>query len=435
MGTIATLDQSSLHVEPGGEATATLTVRNTGTVVDEFTFDALGPLADWVAVDPTVLRLLPGMEEQVQVSLRPPRSPEVPTGGVPLGLRVNSKEDPEGSATEEWVVTVSPFVAVTAELLPRTSRGRRVGVHEIAVDNRGNDLANIELLAYDDAEALEFEFDDPGLVAEANAATFTKLHARPRKRFWRGKDKTWPFKVELHPSEGPPVLLEGTMLQQPLVPRWLGRALLALLAAILLLTLLWFTLFKPAIESAAREGIAEELALQEAVLAAQQEQLDQQAAATSDTGQAVEALTGQVSEISEAAGGQPPVVVEGPTVVDVPRDFRLATSAGAGSSATDTMTFDDGETFALTDVVLQNPAGNIGELRVRRGTQTLLVVALENFRDLDYHFVAPIVFGPGDSLVLQVVCTEVVAPGSAQCGAAGFFSGSVQTIAEGGAGA
>jgi hypothetical protein len=427
MGTIATLEKSTLQVDPGGEVATTLKVRNTGSVVDEFTFDVLGPLAPWGVVEPAVVRLLPGMEEQVQVHLRPPRSPDVPTGPVPFAVRVNSKEDPQGSAVEEWIVSVEPFGELTAELLPRTSRGRRKATHELALDNRGNERVSAELTAYDDTELLDFEFSEPGVVLEPNTAVFTRLTVRPRKRLWRGADKTWPFKVEVTSPEGTPVVLDGTMMQQAVLPKWLGRALLALLALLLLLVLLWYTLLKPTIESAAREGVEEELAAQAAQLAAAEQQLAEQADETAVQGAAVEALVDNVNEINDVLERDP---VEVPTavLVESPRDVRLAAAVGPGGTASDQLVFGQGETFRLTDLVLQNPAGNVGELRVLRGSQTLLVVALENFRDLDYHFVGPIIFSEGDSLVLQVLCRELTAPGATQCSVGGYFSGTVQTL-------
>jgi hypothetical protein len=43
--------------------------------------------------------------------------------------------------------------------------------------------------------------------------------------------------------------------------------------------------------------------------------------------------------------------------------------------------------------VVQNPNGDRGRLTVRCGDQVILVEALENLRDLDFHFVAPICCG------------------------------------------
>jgi len=70
----------------------------------------------------------------------------------------------------------------------------------------------------------------------------------------------------------------------------------------------------------------------------------------------------------------------------------------------------------LTDLVFSNPSDtSAGELRLERSGQALLVLELKNFRDLDYHFVTPIVVNDGQQL--QLVCP------SGCDGAALYYSG------------
>ena len=55
----------------------------------------------------------------------------------------------------------------------------------------------------------------------------------------------------------------------------------------------------------------------------------------------------------------------------------------------------------MTDLVFSNPSGTSGTLRLRRSGQDLFVLNLDNFRDLDFHFVTPIAIGPDQNLRLQ----------------------------------
>lgn len=419
MGAIAALEPTALHVAPGDEATASLRVRNAGTVVDEFTFSVLGDPGAWTTVTPGVVRLLPGQEEQVTVVMRPPRSAEAGAGEIPFGIKVDAKEDPAGSVVEEGVVTVAPFAEVTAELLPHTSQGRRRARHDLAVDNRGNDLLNAEVTAWDDDELLEFEVKDPGIVVEPGQARFTQVDVRPRKRFWRGPEKTLPFNVVVQSMDGiPPVTVQGTMVQRPILPKWFWKAVLGLLLLLLLLFLLWWFLLRPTIEAAAEDAASEA-----AAAAADQAVDDALAGPIAGQQSEIDDLREQGNELAEQIGVE---TVE-PRERTAPQDIRLTTSAGPGGSNTSAFTFEADQTFQLTDILLQNPDGNVGELAIRRGGDTLLVVALENFRDLDYHFVVPVVFAEGESLVLQVVCEQVTAAGESACSAAAYFSGSLTT--------
>ena len=78
--------------------------------------------------------------------------------------------------------------------------------------------------------------------------------------------------------------------------------------------------------------------------------------------------------------------------------------------------------FQLTDLVLQNPNGDSGTITIARGSDALFVSSLQNFRDLDFHFVAPYLFF-GQPLTVTVLCTAA-GNGAPKCSpsvtAAGF---------------
>jgi hypothetical protein len=83
--------------------------------------------------------------------------------------------------------------------------------------------------------------------------------------------------------------------------------------------------------------------------------------------------------------------------------------------------------FSLTDVVMSNPRGHSGLLTLRRDGDVLLQTDLVNFRDLDYHFVSPLVFGEGEQLRAEVSCSE---PAGA-CEAAVLVSGYARPVTGG----
>ena len=255
MGALVTLSEKTLEVLPGAVATCTVTVKNTGTVVDQFTIDILGDPAAWTAAEPGTLSLFPGAEGTTTVFFRPPRAAETPTGELPFGVRARSQEDPAGSAVEEGVLVVGAYQDTFAELVPRTSRGSRGATHELAVDNRGNSRLNADVTAGDQDQLLRFDVEPPGLVVEPGTAGFAKVRVKPRSRFWRGQPKTRAFKVAVQGEGGPPILLDGSLLQEALLPRWLIPALLGLLAALILLAVLWLTVLQPAIKSAATAAL------------------------------------------------------------------------------------------------------------------------------------------------------------------------------------
>lgn len=412
MGATASLEPKSATVFPGSEATCELRVRNTGSVVDEFRFQVLGDASPWTIVEPATLSLLPGDDGLVQVRFQPPRASEIPAGRVPFGVKVLSKEDPEASVVEEGIVDVGAFSDTFAELVPRTSRASWGATHDLAFDNRGNARVNATLTATDPDELLAFEVHPPALVADAGTATFAKIKIAPRKRFLRGPPQTRPFQVFVEPEGQAPTAVDGSMLQEPMVPRWVPRALLALLLLLLLLFILWLTLLKPTVKSAAKDAAREEQAAQ---AAKQAEQAGKQADKTPAAAEALQPGTPSPTPPAAAGGGGVT-----PAPVAVPRqalDGRLAIPNPTA------YTVPAKKVLQLTDLVLQNPTGAAGTLRIRRDGTDLLVVALDNFRDLDYHFVAPLVFTAGQKLELIAQCAP--SPPAPACSPGLYYVGTL----------
>jgi hypothetical protein len=73
-------------------------------------------------------------------------------------------------------------------------------------------------------------------------------------------------------------------------------------------------------------------------------------------------------------------------------------------------------------MLLQNPDGDTGTLRIQRGDDVLLAFGLENFRDLDYHFIQPVRFTEDEPVVVSVDCRNTTPD---DCTPAVYFSGTV----------
>jgi len=400
MGATATLSTETLRVEPGGEARCAVRVRNNGTVVDEFRFTVLGDAAGWAAVEPGALSLMPGTDGTAEVRFRPPRSSETKAGPVPFGLRVASKEDPAGSVVEEGTLEVGRFADVFAELVPRTSRGRRSARHELALDNRGNIPCHATLSGADADNQLLFAFDPPSFTADPNTAFFGHVRVTPKKRFLRGSPKTHVFEITVRPDDALPITADGSFHQEALIPRWAPKALLAAGA----LALAWLVFLRPTVKSAARQAVEKPLATQEA-------KVDQLAAVVTP---AAGAAGGAASSGASAASG-------GLAALGDPFDRRLSADAKPGATDTQSYEVGTGQTFSLSDIVLQNPLGVTGTLEIRRDDAVILRENLANFRDLDYHFVSSIVFTEGQKLVLFVQCGSTA--GGSDCTPASYFAG------------
>jgi hypothetical protein len=434
MGASASLSAPALTVDPGGEAVSEVKVRNTGGVVDQFVVDVLGDAAPFARVEPNILNLFPGAEGTATIRFQPPKAPKTPAGTVPFGVRVWSKEDPEGSTVQEGQLEVGSFVDTSAELLPRTSRGRRKGRHELAVDNRGNTPLNAGVSVVDPDELVTARVSPPTVVAPPGSAVFHRIEIIPKRRFLKGPAKTIPFQVIISGEGQPPVTTDGALLQEQILPRWLLPLALLLLAGLIAAFVLWQTLLKPKIESAARAAADEQTEeMQDQVAEAQ----EQAAAAQQSAAAAQESAAQAAGGGAGGGGGGAPTTTAPPTGLgpgsapagSTPTDFRLTANV-APSAAFQTVTqgVADGQRLQITDIVFQNPAGDTGQLQIRRGDTVLYQIGLANFRDYDYHFVTPLQFTAGQQVVLAVQCLTP-GGGAANCTPAASFSGFIEPAA------
>lgn len=471
MGTTVSLSDTDLAVEPGSTVSTTLRVRNTGDVVDQITFQPLGDAARWITVEPSDVRLFPDTDESVAIRISPPRDSTSPPGRTDWAVRALPREDPEGSAVAEGTVVVAPFADVAAEMQPEIGHGRLRGRFELAVDNRGNVPVPIRATGTDAEQALEFDITPPILDCDPGTARFTTIKVKPTKRVWKGQPKTHVFEILAEPqllvteptTSGPstgldelpapsgapgtaggtalleapappvtttlptvaPMTLTGTYVQVPILPSWFWKAVLALAALAVILFVLWQTLFKPTIESAAREVALEETAELEEEVAALDEKVDTAAAAGEVQAAATAEDIAALEEATSGGGGSSGGALDNTfNETTEPANFRLAVSAAPGAVATTSAAALPADTtFAVTDVILQNPRGDLGIISVQLGGVPIIESALDNFRDLDFHFVAPYVADSTTPLSVVVECAAVQIPADGGCSPAVSFSG------------
>jgi hypothetical protein len=397
MGATAVLTSKAAAVQPGGETSCEIRVRNSGQVVDQFTLEVLGDAAGWAVVEPSTLSLFPGAEAVARIRFKPPKTSSVAARAIPFAVRVRSREDSRASMVEEGMIEVGSFVDTTAELVPRSARGSVSARAQLALDNRGNSRVNARLTASDPDRKLDFTISPPGLVAEPGTATFARIRLRPRERFFTGPPKTLPYKVFVHQDGQPPLAVDGVMVQQGLLPTWLVPALIGLAVLSLVLVVLWLTVLQPSIKSAATAAVAP--------------QASAASAAASKAASAAAAIAPAGGTKAGAGGSNP--------LGGASKDDRITPNSVASP-------YDPQGALSLTDLIFENPDGNSGTLTLKRvdlGTKTslgtLLVLRMENFRDLDFHFVSPIVLPKGQGIALE--CTNQ--PQGQTCTASLYYSG------------
>ncbi|MFJ8312967.1 MULTISPECIES: hydrolytic protein [unclassified Streptomyces] len=406
-------------VTPGGEATTTLTVRNDGDIVEAYTLETVGDCAAWSTVEPARVSLYPGTSETVTVRLAPPRSPEVRAGDIPLGVRVLPAEHPELVRVPETTVHVEAFRELRRELQPRRRRGWLGARYRVAVRNQGNTAADVAFTGRQAGEELRFGFTPSRPRLEPGESTEVRLRVRTGKVIWFGKPVTWPFQVDVAhaeetasgeagegqvrpPSEqlgtGQHPSLEGEFVQLSVFPKWL----LAVLAALLALLIAWFALVRPAVQSTAKQAANDAVSKPSPNPSAQQ-------GGTPGTGAGSQGKpsgggaagsgggSGSSPEPGTVGGGQ-----QSSATVDVQTD--------GGATNTGVYKVPAGKVFGITDIVVANFQGDEGVLTITFGDRKITTIALETFRNQDYHWVTPIEIPENATVTAKVTCAKPGTP-------------------------
>ncbi|MEU1212503.1 hydrolase [Streptomyces sp. NPDC005790] len=246
------LEPASATVDPGGSTTVRLRLRNTGDVVDEYRFEAVGSLAPWTVVEPQSLRLYPGTTGSVDLTFTPPRTPDATAGPNPYAVRITPTEHPEATTVPEGNVTITPFAEVRAELIPPTVKGRFRGRPRLAVDNVGNTKLTASVSGSDNGDQLSYDIHPSSVQIEPGRAAFVKMTLKPRQIIWFGSAEHRPYTLAVQRSGVTPLEVEGTYVQRGFLPRWLAAFLSIFLALAITFVMLWIA-YKPQVRSAATE--------------------------------------------------------------------------------------------------------------------------------------------------------------------------------------
>jgi len=392
MTTVATIDPAALTVSPGGEVRCIVKVRNAGEIVESYRFQVVGDPGQWATVEPAQISLYPAAEGTTTVIFKVPKGSRMPAADLPFAVRVMPVERPQFAAAPEGMLRVLPYRETTAEVLPRMSRVRRTARHEVAIDNRGNVPLQVSVSAADPDQALRATASPSSVMVPPGQAIFSTLKLRHPRLLWRGQPVTRPFRVILASAEGPPQMLDATTVQQPLISRATGRLVAMALAALVALAAVWFFALKPAVTSAAKDAVS--------------------------AGGGGGGGSQPVSGAGGGGGGGAGSVKANPSPgSQTPFSRRLAT-AGTGAQDSD-FSVADKTVFLLTDVIVQNPQGDAGEVELRVGGTSILTLSLSNFRDEDYHLVTPVEVLKNQTVQLHTVCQTAGPPlpgqGAGQC--------------------
>ena len=391
MSVTAMFSPDRISASPGDTAALTLQLQNLTDVERTVTLRAGGGLADQTVLQTETIYLDP--DETFEVPVIIDASTSLRAGMHTCVIEVDDDGEVHHASATIEIHETSGFAA---RLEPPESRSASAGRHKVAIENAGNVPLMVEL-DVTTSEDVVAELAAPAINIDPGTTAKIELRIAPRLRFWNGSNLEHPFSVGVTGSNGESATLDGTFHQGPRVRPWFLPALVGMAGALLLGALAWQFVLKPQVEDIAREEAAE---LDDVQSSAIQEQVD--------------AMEQAAAEAAELPLGEPV-------------DLRLEVSAGPAASQTTSFLFDEsgnGRILSITDIILQNPTGAVGTVELLRDDQVLQASNMANFRDLDFHLVAPYRVDSRSEISLRVAC-ETPGPGTDSCNVAATILGFV----------
>lgn len=389
MAAQAWFSRSDIEVVPGTSAVFQLTIVNLGDTTESYSLAPVGLAAGWTTIRPGSVTLFGGSQEVVDVEVHPPLLPSTTAGPTALTVRIVPQSDPDDVGSSETTLQVGPTFTRRLHMLQPALRARRTAVYEMMLENQGNTQASCRLHLLDPTGRVDGDFDPPAAGVEPGASSLVRLKLHANRLQWQRRSRTVQFTIDADQPGCPTASAPVTFVQASMVPERLFGRLVALLATVAVLGLVWGALVKPAIRTAADDAVAKQLP----------------AAMSSTT---VVTLAPVVSPNNNNSVPVTTVAAAPAAAVSQGTLFSklLAPAAPAGQTKSVTVDVPAGSTFELTDFALQNPDRDAGLAVLMNGTTPIYRFSLTDILgDKRASWVSPIEVLGGTALVFEVNCS------------------------------
>ena len=182
----------AVGVEPGGRARVLALVRNQSGIVDNYELSVLGLPADWWSIFPNTVYLVPfgtsgTYEQEVEIHLHPPRSPEAEARIWDLEVAGESKAYARRAATAPLKLGIQPFEEFKTKLSPERASGRKKAQYDVSIKNTANAPVTVALDAADQDNELEYAFAPATLEIPPGQSHDSKMLVKPPRQRWIGR--------------------------------------------------------------------------------------------------------------------------------------------------------------------------------------------------------------------------------------------------------
>jgi beta-lactam-binding protein with PASTA domain len=201
-------------VLPGDRARVIALVRNQSSIVDNYTLTVNGLPREWYTVMPETVYLVPfgsagAYEQEIEIHLHPPRTPEAEARRWELEVAVVSGASGGQVASSPMTLGIHPFEDYAIRVRPERASGRRRAKYDVAIANNANALVLLALDAHDSDGECDFKFEHHTVEIGASDTKTVSLRCRPPRQIWIGRPLERRFEIACASGEEGEKLLQA----------------------------------------------------------------------------------------------------------------------------------------------------------------------------------------------------------------------------------
>lgn len=209
------VEGTTLKMAPGEQAELEVELVNRGADVDHVTLEVDGLPRAWVSMAQEFVRLTPGVQTVLPITIEVPEDSGSRAGEYPFELVARSTRHEVEAASVRGMLEVEAWLTFDVGLEPsRVRHGRRCRVE---IRNRGNRAMRFRVVGQDPEGRVRFEgARSVGLKAGQEASVPLIVTARDRPLVGRGA--SYPFTVEVETADAGSEQAAGEVVVQPQLP-------------------------------------------------------------------------------------------------------------------------------------------------------------------------------------------------------------------------
>jgi beta-lactam-binding protein with PASTA domain len=181
-----------LAIVPGERARVLALVRNQGSIVDNYNLVVHGLPREWWTVSPETVYLVPfgsagAYEQEIEIVLHPPRTPEAEARRWELHVGVYSRARRDEVAAARFTLGILPFEQYAVRVRPERASGRLRAKYDVRLANDANAVVKLAIDAVDSDGECRFRFDTQAVDVPAGSTRTVRLRVEPPRQIWLGR--------------------------------------------------------------------------------------------------------------------------------------------------------------------------------------------------------------------------------------------------------